>query len=331
MNRNMSVLLSALTIRKFATRRRRHALTLIELLVVVAIVGILAGLLMPSVQGARESARRASCLNNLKQVGIALHTYHSRFRCFPPGYVSRVSPVDADDLGPGWGWASILLGDLEETKLSDLCDFRAPLEDSTNRAATSLPLPVYNCPSDGLFRQIVEIPKYDSRIIPNQLAGASYVGSVGTVRQTCKICRDRFDGVFGRNSKTRLDKIADGTSKTFAIGERNHRISTPVWAGVSTKSMVLDNVFPGKVAGGPAYVLGSTFQHGDQEELEERSRDTVAEIFSSDHPLVMNFLFCDGSARAIDVAIEDRPYQALSTRSDQRPGEGVLHANPFLE
>jgi prepilin-type processing-associated H-X9-DG protein len=92
--------------------------------------------------------------------------------------------------------------------------------------------------------------------------------------------------------------------------------------------MVPDNTFPGNIAAGPAYVLGSTFLHGDQEELEERSRDTVAEIFGSDHHGVMNFLFCDGSVRPVDVNVDDRVYMALSTTKDQKPGEGIVHFSP---
>jgi prepilin-type processing-associated H-X9-DG protein len=190
---------------------------------------------------------------------------------------------------------------------------------------------VYRCPSDSEFRERVTIPQYEPNEAPDELAGASYVGSVGTVRQTCKVCRDKYDGVFGRNSHTRLQQIADGTTRTFAVGERNHRISCPVWGGVVAKSMVIDNLIAGKVAAGPAYVLGSTFLHGDQEELEKRSRDTVAEVFASEHPGTMNFLYCDGSVRTIDEGIEERIYLALSTRSDQRPSEGIVHASPVFE
>lgn len=94
------------------------------------------------------------------------------------------------------------------------------------------------------------------------------------------------------------------------------------------KSIITDNTLHDKVAAGPAYVLGSTFLHGDQEELEARSQDTVAEIFGADHRGVMNFLYCDGSVRAVSVEIEDRVYLALSTTKDQKPGEGIVHYSP---
>jgi prepilin-type N-terminal cleavage/methylation domain-containing protein/prepilin-type processing-associated H-X9-DG protein len=310
-------------------RRRSRAFTIVELLVVLAIIGSLVALLLPAVQAAREAARGSHCANNLKQIGIALHSYYERHRIFPAGYVTKVDPADADDLGPGWGWGAMLLHDLEQGNLVPLVNFALPIENASNASALLMSLSVYNCPSDAAFQELVSIPKYQVNQAPDQLAGSNYVGSVGTVRQTCKICRDRFDGVFGRNSRTRIEKIVDGTSKTFAVGERNHGLSSPVWGGVVAKSMVIDNLKPGKVAAGPAYVLGTTFLHGKETELEERSRETVAEIFGSDHPRVMHFLFCDGSVRPIEVEIDDTVYMAMSTTQDQVPGEGIVHSDPL--
>ena len=98
----------------------RSGFTLVELLVVIAIIGVLVGLLLPAVQAAREAARRMSCSNNLRQVGLAAQNYHSAYQRFPAGYVSHptrdgsapasvmMDPVTWD-AGPGWGWAAGLL------------------------------------------------------------------------------------------------------------------------------------------------------------------------------------------------------------------------------
>lgn len=311
-----------------APGRPREAFTLVELLVVIAIMGLLVALLIPAIQSARESARRSQCSSHLHQIGVALHSYHARHQALPAGYVAQVDPADRDDLGPGWGWSSALLDDLELGNLKPGIDVRKPLEHPENLAARTASVAIFNCPSDGEFREQLRVTCYDESLPAVDVAGSNYVGSVGTVRQTCKVCRDKFDGVFGRNSRTQLDKVVDGTTQTFAVGERNHRLSSPAWSGVVAKSIITDNTLHDKIAAGPAYVLGSTFLHGDQEELEERSQDTVAEIFGADHRGVMNFLYCDGSVRAVSVEIEDRVYLALSTTKDQKPGEGIVHYSP---
>ena len=103
-------------------RRRPHsrAFTLIELLVVISIIAVLIALLLPAVQSAREAARRAQCVNNLKQIGLGLFNYENAIGAFPPGYIDRQNnPIFTPDLdmGPGWGWAAMVLPNLEQQPL----------------------------------------------------------------------------------------------------------------------------------------------------------------------------------------------------------------------
>src|SRR5271166_525423 len=96
--------------------RHRAGFTLIELLVVIAIIAALIALLLPAVQAAREAARRAACLNNLKQIGLALHNYQLVHDVFAIGYVASPN-ANTNVTTPGWGWASAILPGLEQQPL----------------------------------------------------------------------------------------------------------------------------------------------------------------------------------------------------------------------
>ena len=98
-------------------RNRRYAFTIVELLVVIAVIGILIGILLPATHAARESGRRIQCVDNLRQLGVAIQNYESARRRLPPGYRShsRQSPPPPTrdpqtwDAPPGWGWGAYLL------------------------------------------------------------------------------------------------------------------------------------------------------------------------------------------------------------------------------
>src|SRR5687767_13966247 len=126
---------------------RRNAFTLIELLVVIAIIAILIALLVPAVQKVRESAARTQCRNNLRQIGIAMHSFHDRMKRLPPGYVAAVNAA-GDDTGPGWGWAAFLLEDLEQAPLKKQINFNLDIANGANATARVQSLPVFLCPSD---------------------------------------------------------------------------------------------------------------------------------------------------------------------------------------
>ena len=124
--------------------QRRSGFTLVELLVVLAILGILASLVLVSVQAARESARRIGCLNNFRQIGIALHGYHSFHGTFPPG---GIEPRPIWKNGRQFAWSALLLGHLEHQSVAETIDFGRPFDHPTNAEAAATVLSVYLCPS----------------------------------------------------------------------------------------------------------------------------------------------------------------------------------------
>src|SRR3981189_1467287 len=107
--------------------RSRSAFTLIELVVVIAILAVLIALLLPAVQAAREAARRAQCVNNLKQIGLGLHNYESAPRVFPPRYVANFDHKRVEP-GPGWSWATMLLPFVEQAPLFNTLNFSQAIE-----------------------------------------------------------------------------------------------------------------------------------------------------------------------------------------------------------
>ena len=168
--------------------RPSRAFTLIELLVVISIIGILTALLLPAVQSAREAARRAQCVNNLKQMGLAMHNYHNAINTFPPGYIDyqNNSNFTPDlDMGPGWGWAAMLLPHLEQGPLYNAINFSLGITVSTNPASAAnntavlTSLSVFQCPSDGYNPQPCVLYDITRTFVIATVAHSNYAATSG--------------------------------------------------------------------------------------------------------------------------------------------------------
>src|ERR1700733_10848027 len=154
---------------------RAAGFSLIELLVSMAIVGVLLALLFPAVQSSREAARRTSCKNQLRQLGLALHLYHDAHRCFPPGsYVMGPSfPMQS-----GWGWGAMALPYIEHNAFYPRIDFGLPTGVGEILALIATPISFFRCPSEVGPDLISCAPIEDP---PFQLASGNYCGSEGVL------------------------------------------------------------------------------------------------------------------------------------------------------
>lgn len=286
---------------------RRPAFTLVELLVVIAIVGMLAALLLPAVQAARESARRTECVNNLKQIGLALQTYSDVLGTLPPGYLATVNYIDGTtDTSPGWAWGSFILPHLEQSNLHSQFDFNLPVQ---NSPAISTLVPGFLCPSDivspyGPFSVTDGSWNPICSIAPCSY-GACAGGGVATTAAT-------GNGSFYRNSAIRLTDIKDGTSNTIFLEERAFAMVQGTWVGAVSGGYANTGRYnPKAVAGKLGQGAGDLvlIHAGTINDHSGRSLDDA----SSMHPGGANFLMADGSVRFLTDSTDRTTAQSMGT------------------
>jgi prepilin-type N-terminal cleavage/methylation domain-containing protein/prepilin-type processing-associated H-X9-DG protein len=288
---------------------RRNAFTLIELLVVIAIIAILIGLLVPAVQNVRSAAARLQCQNNLKQMGLACHNYHSALGCLPPGYTATAAyPGTA----PGWGWAAYLLPYLEQNNIASQINLALPVESQPGPIQNVLKM--FICPSDLVDTAPFAVTGPTGSTICTA-APSSYAATVGS--DASEVDDPTGNGVFYRNSAVQLTDITDGTSQTVMIGDRAWADSKGIWAGIPTGAVTragATNPWPTVTGPGQCLIL----VHNNWVNI-KTDADGGLDDFSSKHTGGVNLVFADGSVRFIRSITADGPeryaFWAMGTRA----------------
>ncbi|WP_152052029.1 DUF1559 domain-containing protein [Tautonia marina] len=330
---------------------RRNGFTLIELLVVIAIIGVLIALLLPAVQAAREAARKAQCLNNLKQIGLALHNYETNHSTFPPGWTAyfeeehhhdddhdddhdghgfsgtRFKDGDDELAGwPGWAWGSMILNQVEQGPLYDAINFDLSVDLPSNVTIRLARVASFICPSDNEVALVPVRDEGDSLTL-TEVSTGNYIGSNGIG----EIGPEDGQGIFYMNSRTRISDIRDGTSQTIAVGERSFNLAPVTWTARTPHGW---NYKTPPSQGGDARFLSyphpafsmviGTVGISDPPRTPNHPR-AHPEDYWSRHPGGVNFLFADGSVHFIRDSISQSVFLSLATRK----GAEVVSADQY--
>jgi prepilin-type N-terminal cleavage/methylation domain-containing protein/prepilin-type processing-associated H-X9-DG protein len=227
----------------FPRRRMRHGFTLIELLVVIAIIAVLIALLLPAVQAARGAARRAQCVNNLKQIGLGCSNYESATGTFPPGAINwQLNPLNCGTGGRGYSLFLEIMPYMEQTVVYNSVNFKIDtgatganaFEHLMQSTALMATIAAYICPDDPPTTTHVS----GSGNIYSQCSYAACIGTTDIWHWWCNCPAGPYtgcgtspsilsDGIYGAEQYTRIAGITDGTSNTIAVGEFSRFLNDP--------------------------------------------------------------------------------------------------------
>ena len=322
---------------KLIPRRRlrcfRRAFSLIELLTAIAIIGTLVSLLLPAVQSAREAGRRIGCVNNLKQLGLALVQYELHQFQFPPSYVANTRQKDRDPItldGPtGFAWGALVLPHLEQAALYDRLDFNIPCYDAANRQAVRSPVAVFLCPSVGIEEGAFLVKNSSGQELA-EFSRSHFVTNAGKEEPWGFLAEDYgdiADGPMYRNAKISSADVIDGLSNTVFLGEHSSRLSNKTWVGVAPGAVVCSNdpaMFP-LTECDHAATLVNVHSGPAADEVDPQTGFApihppnsalchVCQMYA-EHPGGANVAMGDGSVRFISESIHQPTWAALSSHA----------------
>ena len=279
---------------RFSMKDRRIAFTLVELLVVIAIIGVLVALLLPAVQAARESSRRARCANNLRQQGLALIGFESERRTLPTGCVDCLAPPQRFH-----SWNSQILPWLEQASLRKQLDFAVPSYQAANIALGGMTIDVFLCPStleedlaskSGLWRRAASTDY-------GGIYGVEGVGRDALEEGNSQHLELASLGVMVYDEPVAYRDVLDGLSQTAAIAEMKLR------RRVECEWINGQNIF------------------AQEQETPINSASGLGNDIGSPHPGGAQVTFCDGHVAFLNEEIEQASLNALLTRA----GEELRH------
>jgi len=294
--------------------------TLVELLVVIAIIGILVSLLLPAIQTVRESARRTTCINQLRQQCLAVQVYHDSQRRYPMGRDSVAQY--------GVSWSFRILPHLEQLAIYQSLRPGLRVDDAANSVAMRTPVAVFYCPTR---RRPIADRNFDDDNEPSKVvgvaAGGDYAANAGIEprygmdgnQQPLMHIDGGMAGPIFSYSNIKGKQVTDGLSKTICIGEKHIPSEKslpppPPPAGKEHHAVGDTAFFAGDL---PIAILRGT-KHGFHS-LDEPGSETIGppepvrDQFGSEHAGICNFVFLDGHVKSIGLDIEQRLLQGLST------------------